>query len=141
MNKIYAISIRQPWAELILSGKKTVELRSWSTEYRGSLWIHTGRQHDPKLEGEFGLSGLFHGGYLGVVTLVKIVSLDQNGWENYRPLHCDPGEYQKGYYGWFLGSPLRFAVPILGPGQLGLYYPDEDIEEMLDKAHISAKNS
>ena len=32
-----ALSIRQPWAELILQGRKTIELRTWKTSYRGLL--------------------------------------------------------------------------------------------------------
>lgn len=34
-----ALSIRQPWAGLIALGIKTIELRSWSTSYRGPLLI------------------------------------------------------------------------------------------------------
>jgi hypothetical protein len=34
-----AISIKQPWANLIASGKKTIETRLWRTEYRGPLLI------------------------------------------------------------------------------------------------------
>src|SRR5262245_57524232 len=34
-----ALSVRQPWASLIASGKKTIEVRSWRTHYRGPLLI------------------------------------------------------------------------------------------------------
>ena len=34
-----AISIRQPWASLIARGIKTIELRSWTTRYRGRLLV------------------------------------------------------------------------------------------------------
>jgi hypothetical protein len=33
------LSVRQPWADLIASGRKTLEVRSWSTAYRGPLVI------------------------------------------------------------------------------------------------------
>lgn len=36
-----ALSVRQPWAHLILSGDKTIEVRSWKTNYRGQLLICT----------------------------------------------------------------------------------------------------
>ena len=39
-----AISVRQPWAYLILQRGKNVENRTWSTDYRGPLLIHAGRQ-------------------------------------------------------------------------------------------------
>ena len=34
-----ALSIKQPWANLIAAGKKTIETRVWSTRYRGPLLI------------------------------------------------------------------------------------------------------
>lgn len=34
-----ALSIRQPWANLIASGTKTMETRTWATSYRGALLI------------------------------------------------------------------------------------------------------
>lgn len=34
-----ALSVKQPWAELIARGEKTIELRTWRTNYRGPLAI------------------------------------------------------------------------------------------------------
>jgi hypothetical protein len=36
----YALSIRQPWAWLILNWGKRIENRSWPTKYRGPVWLH-----------------------------------------------------------------------------------------------------
>jgi len=48
-KKIYkAISLKQPWANLIASGKKTIETRKWSTKYRGDLVICSSQ--NPKIE-------------------------------------------------------------------------------------------
>lgn len=41
-----ALSIRQPWAELILQGRKDIETRSWNTQFRGEFLIHTSKQID-----------------------------------------------------------------------------------------------
>jgi len=38
-----AISLYQPWAFLAVSGAKTLELRSWTTHYRGRLLIHASK--------------------------------------------------------------------------------------------------
>ncbi len=35
-----AISIRQPWAWLIVNGYKVIENRSWNTKFRGPVLIH-----------------------------------------------------------------------------------------------------
>ena len=41
-----AISIKQPWAYLIASGIKDVENRTWRTNFRGKVLIHTGSKPD-----------------------------------------------------------------------------------------------
>ncbi len=37
-----ALSIRQPWAWLIVNGYKDIENRSWRTNYRGPFLVHAG---------------------------------------------------------------------------------------------------
>ncbi|MXZ44830.1 MAG: ASCH domain-containing protein [Gammaproteobacteria bacterium] len=34
-----ALSVKQPWANLIADGRKTIETRTWTTPYRGPLLI------------------------------------------------------------------------------------------------------
>lgn len=41
-----ALTIRQPWAWAILAGHKTVENRSWLTNFRGRFLVHAGRMDD-----------------------------------------------------------------------------------------------
>lgn len=38
-----ALSIRQPWAWLIVNGYKDIENRSWRTKYRGPVLIHAAK--------------------------------------------------------------------------------------------------
>lgn len=45
-----ALSLWQPWAYLLASGKKKIETRSWSTSYRGPLAIHAAKKWDPQLQ-------------------------------------------------------------------------------------------
>ena len=35
------LSVSQPFADLIILGKKTIELRKWNTNFRGELLIHS----------------------------------------------------------------------------------------------------
>ena len=37
--RMKALSIKQPWANLIVSGQKTIETRVWATNYRGRILI------------------------------------------------------------------------------------------------------
>ena len=41
-----ALSIRQPWATLVVHGIKTIEIRSWSTKKTGEIYIHAGQLAD-----------------------------------------------------------------------------------------------
>lgn len=47
---MYALSIRQPWATLLVHGLKTIEVRVWPTERRGRILIHAARTPDERAE-------------------------------------------------------------------------------------------
>ena len=47
-----ALSVRQPWAWLIVKGYKDIENRDWPTKKRGRIWIHTGVHRVTKAEYE-----------------------------------------------------------------------------------------
>ena len=36
---MYALSIKQPWAALVVQGLKTIEIRRWPTARRGQILI------------------------------------------------------------------------------------------------------
>ena len=50
MDTWQTISIKQPWAALLVAGVKTVEVRTWSTTLRGPVLIHAGRSADARPE-------------------------------------------------------------------------------------------
>ena len=39
-SSLTCLTMHQPWASLLVYGIKRIEGRTWSTEHRGSLWIH-----------------------------------------------------------------------------------------------------
>ena len=47
----YALSIKQPWAALVVAGRKTIEVRKWATAIRGRVMIHAARLSDDRPEG------------------------------------------------------------------------------------------
>lgn len=89
-----AISIRQPWAWLIVNGYKDIENRTWNTKYRGPVLIHaaqglTRREYDeacamvvdrmiqidiPELE------DLDRGGIVGIATITDCVDASSSPW-------------------------------------------------------------
>ena len=120
----WALSIRQPWAELILRGLKSIELRKWATDYRGPLWLHAGKKMDIVPSLALGDAPLFLGGYVGHAVLRTILPIDARRWEDWRMDHCDPGPYVPGYCGWgHLGGVVRLREPVPAPGQLSLFKP------------------
>ena len=57
MPMIKAISIKQPWANMIREGEKTVETRAWSTLYRGPLLICSSKRPNlPEMLSGFALA-------------------------------------------------------------------------------------
>jgi hypothetical protein len=44
----YALSLKQPWAALLVHGLKTVEVRRWPTARRGPILIHAARVPDDR---------------------------------------------------------------------------------------------
>lgn len=47
----YALSLKQPWAALVVAGLKTIEVRKWATSVRGRVYIHAARLSDDRPEG------------------------------------------------------------------------------------------
>src|SRR5579859_7112439 len=48
--QVYALSLKQPWAALLVSSRKTIEVRRWPTARRGPVLIHAARVPDPRPE-------------------------------------------------------------------------------------------
>lgn len=46
-----AITIKQPWASLIVVGIKDVENRTWKTNFRGRVLIHASAKADKEHDG------------------------------------------------------------------------------------------
>lgn len=118
-----ALSIKQPWATLVVLGIKRIEVRRWSTDRQGTVYVHTGKQHDRREEGwslvppdHFELTE-YRGGLIGTVTLT--------GCRRYRSaadfakddaLHRCPKEwYRPPTFGFELADPEPIPFePLLG---------------------------
>ncbi len=128
-----ALSVRQPWAEMIVSGRKPIELRSWQRSYRGRIWIHAGKQKNEALELLFGYGELFHGGYIGSAELTSIEYIDSRRWEAWREMHHDRGPFQPSLFAWVLARPRRLESPVPASGDVGLYtVPEETLHRLTE---------
>jgi hypothetical protein len=46
----YALSLKQPWAALVVGGLKTIEVRKWATAIRGKFYVHAAKIPDDRPE-------------------------------------------------------------------------------------------
>ena len=106
-----ALSIKQPWANMIALGEKTIETRAWSTDFRGPILIVSSKtpQIDPA-------------GYaLAVGKLTDCRPMTKND-ENEACCKLYPGAYA-----WILTN-IRRIKPFPVKGKLGIYDVDYDLE-------------
>jgi len=83
-----ALTIRQPYALLIVDGIKPIENRTWSTNYRGPLLIHAASKlHDhsvAQIEHRYEIAidtrRLQFGGIIGRVELIDVVTDHPSKW-------------------------------------------------------------
>ena len=127
------LSIKNPWLELILSGKKDIEVRTWTTKYRGPVWLHAGKSVDKSQSLRWDFKDLSTGCYLGKANLIDIIQFDQKSWGSLRKRHLNEGPSQPGLYGWVFEKPTRLKEPLVASGKLGLYKPDVDLLSCLNK--------
>lgn len=122
-----ALSIRQPWAELILQGRKTIELRTWHTHYRGRIVIHAGQQCKEEHCRAYGLDPqkLVRGALVGTVEIVDIIAFDEESYNAHAAEHLRLGGWPGDLVGWRLANPLRFETPIPMSGRQGLFDVDD----------------
>ena len=115
------LTIRQPWAYAILELGKDVENRSWWTDYRGPLVIHSSARPEPLINldpyiSEAVMSRLDDnemalGAILGVVDLVDCTEDSRSKWAD------DPDDA----WHWILENPRKLAKPIPCKGRLGFW--------------------
>jgi hypothetical protein len=78
--KLLALSVKQPWAALLVVGLKSVEVRTWPTRKRGRVLIHAAKSIDERPEGwalintpELKALAALRGGIIGIAELTSCV--------------------------------------------------------------------
>lgn len=120
-----ALSIKQPWAWLIVNGHKSVENRDWDTRFRGEFYVHAGKAFDkagyqwvrvyfPEID--MPSEPMFErGGIVGKARIINTISYSEQ-----RLLTKKDKPWFFGDYGFILdeAQPLPF-MPL--KGQLGFF--------------------
>jgi len=120
LKKLKAISIRQPWAWLIVNGYKDIENRIWEPKLRGPVLIHTGKSRVHLTAEELKyikrryrvahLPDTFEtGGIVGIAEITGCVQRHRSKWFH-------------GPYGWTLAHARRLPFKNC-KGQLKFFTP------------------
>ncbi len=120
------LSVRQPFAERIATGRKTVELRSKPTKHRGPLLIVAGAK---PWKGIKPVPGWSFGCAICVVDLVdcRPAMPADSGAAAVGGLLEIPDD---GWWAWVLEHPRR-VEQVPHKGRQGLYFPDADAVRVL----------
>jgi hypothetical protein len=134
-----ALNVHQPWAELIIQGRKTIELRKTRTGHRGLLAI---RATKTVLEShclKFGLdtANLTTGAILGTVELIELIEMTPENFHNLSNQHLSemtmPGKWK---WGWRLANPKHLKRPITCSALPGMFKLPEEISEQVSEAKL-----
>ena len=115
-----ALSMKQPFAELVVSGRKKIELRKWHTKFRGEFLVHASKVPDKKAMKRFGFKSLPLGCIIGKAELVDVKR------------YCSPEDQIKdqelhladtswGTHGFVLENVVRFDDPLPWRGNLNFW--------------------
>lgn len=143
-----AITIKQPWASLIVHGVKDIENRTWHTNFRGRVLIHSSSKGDiakygclqPEQRqktlysplGKVYFNDLPFGAIIGSVEIVDCVVNHPSIWaektDNYtagmNPKLHENITGKKVIYNWVLANPVLFEKPIPAKGRLSFWEYD-----------------
>ena len=140
------LSVSQPYADLIVTGKKTIELRTWNTKFRGEFLVHA----PIKIKDEactrltIDKSSLRTGVIIGKVEIYDVKSYEsiEELKKDYRK-HFASEEFLRHKYGFLLRKPQALRIPIPYKGSLGFFeakiksrISNDDIKsELFDEEH------
>lgn len=119
------LTIKEPWATLIIDGYKKYEFRSWKTNYRGKILIHAGMSLEKDMLKRFEEYDLkcSKGEIIGEAELTDCILVDKEF--NDELIKINPVVYAKSNhvqkYAWKLENVIKYSNPIPIKGKLGLW--------------------
>ena len=127
------LSVSQPFADLIITGKKTIELRKWNTNFRGEFLIHAPlkvRNDDCK---RLKLNKKFvRGAIVGKATIYDVKKYNSiKELQKDKKSHYASQDLENKKFGFMLKNAKQFRIPIPCKGRLGLF--DVELPKMVIK--------
>jgi len=131
-----ALTVWQPWATLIAEGHKKIETRSWNTNIRGAVAIHSAKKPIKEVRKlmnpnsimtinnllyPFLLERLPTGCILALGNLVDCKLIDEEFIETLSAEELLLGDYTLGRYAWMFENVKSFQSPIQARGGQGFW--------------------
>lgn len=117
------LSIKEPYASLIMMNIKKIETRSFKTKYRGELYIHASLSKSNQNSELNKLVSPMYGEIICKCSLVDCVLMTDEFIENLKkenPMEYKCGNYEVGRYAWIL-EDIKIIKPIKAKGKLGIW--------------------
>lgn len=130
------LSISQPFADLIVKRKKTIELRSWNTNFRGEFLIHAPikiRKEDCKrlkIKTKLPTGAII--GKAEIYDVKKYISTGEVRKDAKK--HFASKNFYNRKYGFCLKNAKEFRVPIQYRGKIGFF--DVNLKPKIKKNQI-----
>lgn len=122
-----ALSVKQPWAGLIGSGRKPIETRTWFTTYRGDLLICSSKTRiHPNKVGMHYYQGPLCFMNAQTICLVKLVDCVEMTKEHEKAAMCP---VYPDAWAWIL-EDIREVKHLPVKGQLGIYNAPFSYEDL-----------
>lgn len=119
-----ALTIKEPWASLIVNGYKKYEFRSWKTNYRGKILIHAGMSIEKDMLGnikDYNIE-INKGAIIGEADLADCILVNEEFDEELRNIdEIVYGNNHINNYAWKLENIKKYDKPIPIKGKLGLW--------------------
>ncbi len=118
------LSVSQPYADLIVQGKKTIELRTWNTKYRGEFLVHAPSKIKKDACKRLGIdeTKLRTGSIIGKVEIYDVKTYNSvSELKLDFKKHFATEEFLRHKYGFLLRKPQELRVPIPYKGSLGFF--------------------
>lgn len=119
------LSLKQPYAELLVSGKKTIELRNWNTRFRGKFLIHSSKNVDNERSEFLGIDYrmLTQGAIIGIALLYDVKQYKNKAEleTDYYKHYADSRKFGSCKYGFMVRNASRLPSPIPYRGKLNFF--------------------
>lgn len=130
------LSLKEPYATLIKNGIKTIETRSWKTNYRGKLYIHASltkmtkeMKNNKELMRFVNMEKLSFGNIICSCELVDCIEMTEDFIKELKKNRKNDyitGIYKKGRYAWILKNIKVLEKEIPAKGHLGIWNIKEE---------------